>query len=201
MRIIGLTGGIGAGKGTIAGFLRRRGAALIDTDEIARALLAAGSQWLAHIVKEFGPRILRPDGSLDRSALAHIIFSDAEARARLNALLHPLVIAEVRRRLEKLQAGDSPPAAAVVVAPLLFETRAESLVEKVIVVTAPEEERIRRLQKRDRLSEPEIRARFASQMSPEEMKTRADWVIDNRGDLAAAEKQVETLWGELTSSR
>lgn len=163
-------------------------------------MLSPGSPWVERVVQEFGSGLLRSDGSLDRSALAQIIFSDPEARNRLNALLHPPVLAEITRRLEELRGNASPPAVAVVVAPLLFETGAEKLMEKVIVVIAPEQERIRRLKKRDGLTEAEIRARFAAQLPPDQSRARADWVIDNSGDLSETEWQVDNLCGELISS-
>jgi len=161
--------------------------------------MAPGSPLLGRLVEEFGPRILRADGSLDRSRLAGLIFSNPEARRRLNTICHPLILAVVARRLEELRASDSPPAVVVVVAPLLFEAGAEKTVDKTIVVTASEEARLRRLKERDGLSEEEIRARFAAQMPPREQCARADWVIDNSGDLAETERKVEALWIELIS--
>ncbi len=149
----------------------------------------------------FGPEILGADGALDRPRLAQIIFSDPAAREWLNALCHPPIIAEVSRNIAALRAETPPPEVVVVVAPLLFEAKAESLVEKVVVVTATEQERVRRLQERDKVSEEEIRARFAAQLHEEEKQSRAAWVIDTTAGLEDTEHQVEVLWQELVAPR
>jgi len=148
---------------------------------------------------------------LNRPRLAQSIFADKNTRARLNAICHPPIVAEISCRLEELRASDSPPAVVIVVAPLLFEAGAETLVEKVIVVVAEEKERLRRLKESLGLSEEEIRARFAAQLPWDSLELpagaggsllpngkRVDWVIDNSGDLSSTECQVEALWQELT---
>jgi len=197
MRTIGLTGGIGAGKDAVAEFLRRRGAAIIDADEISHSLLVPGHPALELLVQEFGPRVFLADGAIDRVRLARLIFSIPESRRRLNKITHPAIIAEAFRRLEQLRASPVPPAIAIVVAPLFFEAHMESMVEKIIVVVADDETRLHRLQARDGLNETEIRARFAAQLSPEVQKQRAHWVIDNSGSLEETERQVEKIWKEL----
>jgi len=197
MKIIGLTGGIGSGKSTVAELLRQKGGVIIDADEIAHDLLASGSPWSSCVAAEFGGEFLLPDGTPDRARLAKLIFSDPEARRRLEALLHPPIFDRVNHRLEKLRQAPSPPPLAVVVAPLLFETGWEKNLQGVLVVKTSEAERIRRLQARDHLSEAEIHARFAAQLPPETYLSRAKWVIDNSGELSATKQQVEALWPAL----
>jgi dephospho-CoA kinase len=199
MHVIGLTGGIGAGKDTVAGMLRSHGAVIIDADEIARGLLVPGSSFLAAVVDEFGPEILRADGTLNRAALAKIVFANPSARKRLEALTHPAVLAETARRIEALRTSPHPPPVAIIMAPLLFEAHAETMCEKVIVVTADAATRLARLQARDNLSETDLRARMSAQMPEAEKLTRADWVIDNSGSLEEAKNQVEKVWGEVNN--
>ena len=199
MLIVGLTGGIGAGKSAVAELLRRRGATIIDTDEIARELMTPGSLLLGRVVREFGPEILLPDHSLNRAALARRIFTSRADRQRLNEISHPPIMAETFLRVERLRASEAPPAVVVVVAPLLFESGTEGRFDKIVVVTAEEQERIKRLQARDQLSEEEIRARFAAQIPSEKQVARADFVVDNSGDPTATEAQVEDLWRKLTA--
>jgi dephospho-CoA kinase len=197
MKIIGLTGGIGSGKSTVAELLRQKGAVIIDADEIAHDLLAAGSPWSSCVAAEFGAEFLLPDGTPDRPRLAKLIFSDPAARRRLEALLHPPIFDRVNHRLEKLRKVASPPPLAVVVAPLLFETGWDKNLAGILVVTASEVERIRRLQARDGLGEAEIRARFAAQLPPEAYLSRAKWVVDNSGELTATGAKVDELWPVL----
>ena len=199
MLTLGLTGGIGAGKSTVAELLRARGAVIIDTDEIARELTAPGSPVLGGIATEFGAQFILPDGSLDRAGLGQVVFADPAARQRLNALTHPQIMAEVAHRLAELRAGDSPPQVVAVVVPLLFEVGAQGEFDKVIAVVADEAKRISRIERRDRLREAEIRNRMAAQISPAEQQKRADWTIDNSGDREATEQQVERLWRALTA--
>jgi dephospho-CoA kinase len=200
MKIIGLTGGIGSGKSTVAELLRRKGAVIIDADEIAHDLLAAGSPWSSCVATEFGREFLLPDGTPDRPRLAKLIFSDPAARQRLEAILHPPIFDRVNHRLERLRQVANPPPLVVVVAPLLFETEWEKNLEGVMVVTASETERIRRLQARDGLSEEEIRARFAAQLPPAKYLSRAKWVINNSGEPAATADIVDELWPALLES-
>jgi dephospho-CoA kinase len=197
MKTIGLTGGIGSGKSTVAELLRQKGATIIDADEIAHELLAPSSPWSSCVAKEFGAALLLPDGAPDRPGLAKLIFSDPEARRRLEAILHPPIFDRVARRLEELRKSPHPPALAVVVAPLLFETGMDKTLPGVLVVTAPETERIRRLRTRDGLSEREIRARFAAQLPPDRYLSHAKWVLDNRGELTVTQARLDTLWPAL----
>ena len=140
MTRIGLTGGIGSGKSTVAGMLARRGAVVIDADQIARSLVEPGGAALAELVTEFGPRILQADGSLSRGELASLAFSDPRATERLNAIMHPMIRAEAARLLQQ----DADAAVVVYDMPLLVETGQADLVDLVVVVDLPEDAQVER---------------------------------------------------------
>jgi dephospho-CoA kinase len=187
---IGLTGGIGAGKSTVAGRLRDLGATIIDADRLAREVVEPGTAGLAAVVQEFGPQVLLPDGRLDRPGLGRIVFGDAEQLARLNAILHPLIGARTQELIE------GAPADAVLVhdIPLLVENGLAGGFQLVIVVHAPESERIRRLVEDRGMTEEEAVSRIRSQASDEERRTVADVWIDNSGTRAATLAQVDDCW-------
>ena len=192
---IAVTGGIGSGKSAVTARLAQRGAVVIDADRIAREVVEPGTPGLAAVVAEFGPGILTPDGALDRPAMAAIVFADAERRRALEAIVHPLV----GRRSQELL--DAAPEDAVVVydVPLLAESadlgRADGF-DRVVVVTAPVETRVRRLVSRG-LSEDDARARIAAQASDDARLAIADLVVDNSGDLEALDAEVDRLWAAL----
>lgn len=195
---IGLTGGIGSGKSLVAGMLRELGAAVVDADEIAREVMAPGGPAYADVVREFGPGVVGPGGSLDRRALAARIFGDAGARHRLNQLTHP----HIRRRMaEEADRLSAAPGVEVIVfdIPLLLETTdgRELGLDGIVVVYADEATRVRRLMARDGLSESDARQRVAAQMPLEDKVARADWVVDNRGTPEETRAAVERLWAEL----
>lgn len=195
MEVIGLTGGIGTGKSSVAAMLRELGAAVVDADEAARAVVEPGTPGLAQVIGEFGAGIA-PGGHLDRERLADIVFNDPVKLARLNAITHPLVREWMARRsLEAFQEG-----ARVVVqdVPLLFENHLEELFKGVILVYAPADEQLRRLVGRG-LREDDARARIAAQIPIEEKRRRATWVVDNSGPVEATRRQVERLWTEITA--
>lgn len=191
---IGLTGGIGSGKSTVAALLAEHGAVVIDADQIARDLVEPGEPALAALVTEFGPRILRVDGSLSRGELARLAFSDPVATERLNAIMHPLIGAESARRMA---AG---PSDGVVVydMPLLVETGQRDLVDLVVVVDVPEEIQVDRAVRQRGLDEEDVRRRMEVQAVREDRLAAADVVIDNSGDLAATRAQVEALWAQIS---
>jgi dephospho-CoA kinase len=170
---VGLTGGIGAGKSAVAKIFHELGAFVVDTDEIAREVVAPQSDGLLEIARVW-PQVVR-NGVLDRAALADIVFSDASARERLNALLHP----HIRRVAIEREARAEPGQVVVHVVPLLFETGYDRLVDKSVLVIAPLEQRIARVVERDHLDEGRVRARMAAQVQPEEARSRADFVIEN----------------------
>ena len=185
---IGLTGGIASGKTTVAEMFSELGAGVIDTDVIAREVVAPGSVALERIVASFGPEVLAADGSLDRPRLRRIVFADSRQRAALEAILHPLI----RRRA--LELAEASTAAYVVLAvPLLFESGFDALVDRSVVVDCPVEHQLERVRQRDAIGEDEARAIVAAQMPRDARRAKADDVIDNSGDIAATRAQVATL--------
>lgn len=193
--ILGVTGGIASGKTLVTSIFRQLGAAVVSADELAREVVAPGSQTLARLVECFGPRVLLPGGELDRSALGALIFADPQARAALNAITHPAIAALSVARLAQLTAADWP--LVVYEAPLLFEAGAESRVDAVLVVTVPETQQLQRLMARDQLDEAAARERIAAQLPQAEKAARADFVIANDDSVAALEAQVRALFVRL----
>jgi len=199
--LIAVTGGIGSGKSSVSSRLASHGAAVIDADALAREAVEPGTPGLAAVVAEFGPGVLHEDGSLDREALAAIVFHDAVRRADLEAIVHPLVKARSARLL-----AEAPTNAVVVYdVPLLAETldAGGSLGQEfdvVVTVAAPIETRVRRLVGRG-LAEDDARARIGAQATDEQRAAIADHVVDNSGDLAALDGMVAELWSLLTSPR
>ena len=189
---VGLTGGTGAGKSQVAGFFAELGAFIVDTDQIAREVVAPNSDGLMQIARVW-PQVVR-SGVLDRAALAEIVFSDPPARERLNALLHP----HIRRRALEREALAKPGQLIVHVVPLLFETGYDSLVDKSVLVVAPLEQRVARVVERDRIDEARVRARMAAQIAPEEAYPRADFVIENHGDLDHLRDRTRAVYEALS---
>ncbi|MGY1856288.1 dephospho-CoA kinase [Modestobacter sp. SYSU DS0290] len=192
---IGLTGGIGSGKSTVASLLAERGALVIDADRLAREVVAPGTPGLAEVVAAFGEGVLAADGSLDRPALASIVFSDPAARARLDGIVHP----RVRARAAELVAAAPEDAVVVQDVPLLVETGQAGSHDLVLVVEAPVDTRVSRLVERG-LTEDDARARIASQATDEQRRAVADVVLSNDGDPAALAGQVERFWAERVAS-
>lgn len=202
-RVIGLTGGIGTGKSTVAAMLEELGAVVIDSDRIVHELQAPGAPLLREIAAAFGDDVIRPDGSLDRAALGERVFRDEEARRKLNAIVHPAVGLETARRLEAARAAGAR--LVVLDIPLLFETRlhgsasrANLGVEAVVVVYAPPELQIQRQLDRNGYGREEAERRLAAQIPIDEKRALADHVIDNSGSLAETRRQVEALFEALT---
>ncbi|HHY75688.1 MAG TPA: dephospho-CoA kinase [Firmicutes bacterium] len=198
--VIGLTGGIASGKSTVSQVLRDLGAHIIDADEITREVQAPGSEALREIQEAFGDGVILPDGSLDRRKLGRIVFSSQEAREKLNAIIHPRVIArtkEILRELSETGRRKGPCPIAVVDAPLLIEAGVDAIVDEVWVVALPRKQQAERLMKREGYTEEEAFARIDSQMPLEEKEKRADYVIDNSGTIEATREQVFTLWRSL----
>ncbi|HLS76469.1 MAG TPA: dephospho-CoA kinase [Nocardia sp.] len=187
---IGLTGGMGAGKSTVARILAERGAVIVDSDVIAREVVAPGTEGLAALAEAFGPGILAEDGSLDRPALAAVAFADEESRKKLNAITHPLV---GKRTAELIAAA---PADAIVVQdiPLLVENGLAPLMNLVLIVDVPAEERIRRLVEFRGVPEHDARARIAAQATDEQRRAVADVLLDNSGPEGAIAPVVHELW-------
>jgi dephospho-CoA kinase len=190
MKICGLTGGLGMGKTTAARFLRERGAQVVDTDELARQLVQPGQPALAEIQAEFGKCILTPDGQLRRDELAQIVFTDAAARKKLEAILHPRIRERWLAQVETWRGENR--ALAVVVIPLLFETRAESHFDKIICVACSPENQRQRLLARGWTPE-QIEQRIAAQWPVEQKIARSDFVIWTDGALDNHAKQLERI--------
>lgn len=199
MILVGLTGGIGSGKSTVSGMLARKGAVVVDADAIVRDLQRPGEPVLAAIVREFGDGVLAADGTLDRARLGSIVFADAGARSRLNAIVHPAVAAEMDRRVEEARAADVAEGAAgggtvvVLDVPLLAERPREGL-SGVLVVDVDEDVAVARLVRDRGMREADARARVAAQASREERRRIAGRVIDNSGDLHALARAVDEAW-------
>jgi dephospho-CoA kinase len=193
---VGLTGGIGSGKSTVSRLLSSYGAVVVDSDQIAREVVAPGTPGLAAVVAEFGTAVLAPDGSLDRPALGAVVFADPERLAALNAIVHPLVGA----RQAELEAEAVAQDAAVVVfdVPLLAENHLESLYDQVVVVDCPVEVAVARLVEHRGMAEEDARARISHQATREERRAIATHVLDNSGTPEELERQVVALWSELT---
>ena len=191
MRVLGLTGGIGSGKSAVGLIFAQLGADLIEADQLARDVVEPGQPALSESVEAFGPEILRPDGRLNRSKLATIIFADPAARARLNAITHP----RINERMDtEVGARKAHPGVLILDIPLLYENDRDRTVERVIVVWVDTQTQLRRLQERDGLSEEEARRRVAAQMPLDEKRARADHVIDNTGSLKETRAQVEAIY-------
>lgn len=193
MKIIGLTGGIASGKTTVANLLAAHGGAIIDADVAAREVVEPGEPALEEIVAAFGPDVLAPDGSVNRRALAAIIFNDAQARQRLNAIVHPRVRERMFSQLDALRRQSPPPRFAVLVVPLLLESGHDWGLDQIWVVAVPEEIQQERLMARDRLDAAAAQARIRAQMPLSEKLEHADRVISNTGQIAEVEKAVVEL--------
>lgn len=192
MKVIGLTGGIASGKSMVASRLVQLGARIIDADVIARRLTEPGSEVLREISRLFGSQYLDEQGNLRRKALGNLVFSDPVQREKLDRLMQPRIREEISRQL--IQAELEGAAVLVLVAPLLLEAGLEDLVDEVWVVALDRENQKKRLMQRDNLTEEQAEGRLASQSSLAEKLGKATRVIDNRGDLLAAEKQIDALW-------
>lgn len=203
LKVIGLTGGIGTGKSTAAEYLKKRGFIHIDADEISRGLTADGSSMLTVLDDNFGPeapwgekgkRILNSDGSLDRKALASIVFTDTDKKSRLDELMFKSIIAEIDKRIALYQSTDGHPCKGILLdAPLLFEAGLESRCDKVVVIVADEDVRIQRVCQRDGATEEEVRNRISSQMSDKDKIKKSDFVLDNSESLEDLEEGLEEL--------
>ncbi|MFD8704244.1 dephospho-CoA kinase [Kitasatospora sp. NPDC059648] len=190
---IGLTGGIGAGKSEVSRLFAAHGAVIVDSDLIAREVVAPGTDGLAAVVAEFGPQVLREDGTLDRPALGAIVFADPERLRALNAIVHPLV----RARSAALEAAAAPDAVVVHDVPLLAENGLAPLFDLVVVVDADDEVRVERLVRLRGMAVEEARARMAAQASRADRLAIADLVIDNGGSLEELVVRVDEVWAEL----
>lgn len=193
MILVGLTGGIGAGKSTVSVMLAERGAAIVDADRIARDLQAPGSPVLDLMAERFGPHIIGEDGVLDRAAVANIVFNDEVALADLNGIVHPAMQSEIQRQIDEQRGSDR---VVVLDFPLLGENPRKGLAA-TIVVDIPVDVAVQRLVGQRNMDEVDARARINSQLSREERLATATHVIDNGGDRDSLTAQVDQLWGQL----
>jgi dephospho-CoA kinase len=194
---VGLTGGIGSGKSTVGALLAEHGALVIDSDALAREVVAAGSAGLGAVVDAFGPEVLTATGELDRAAMGRRVFADPAARARLEAVIHPLV----RRRAAEIEAAAPPDAVVVHDIPLLVETGQAGGFDVVVVVDAPVEVQIDRLTRERAMTADEARSRIDAQASREERLAVADHVVANNSTPAQLSQAVDRLWTQLSRHR
>jgi dephospho-CoA kinase len=190
--MVGLTGGIGAGKSAVAERLAAHGAVVIDSDRLAREAVAPGTDGLAEVVAEFGPEVLAGDGSLDRARLASVVFGDDAARRRLEGIVHP----RVRERTAELIAAAPPDSVVVNDVPLLVEAGLAEAYEVVIVVLADEEARVERLVHDRGMTRDEATARIRAQATDEQRRAVADVVIVNDGTIEDLYKKVDEVWAD-----
>jgi len=182
--------------------LRGLGAAVLDADVIYHDLIApddAGPSLLATGISKIFPGVLLPDGQLDRPALAKLVFGSTQQRRALEALAHPAVAQETRRRLDRLRAQDCP--VAIYDVPLLYERSLESGMDAVIVVWVPQDVQLSRLIARDGISQDDAKQRLAAQLPLDDKRRRADWVIDNSASLSDTRQHVEKIWREIQRER
>lgn len=210
MKIIGLTGGIGAGKSTVSDYLVSLGYHVLDADKISREIVEPGSDALIELVSVFGREILLGDGSLNRKRLGKIVFSDPEKKAILDKLMHTRILEIIREKIILIQEEaehkpvdigslNNPFREKVIFidAALLYETGLDKEVGKVWVVDVDDEARINRIMERDGLTRTDIQGRMASQMAREEKNRRADEILDNSGERKALYMQIDTLLQKL----
>lgn len=203
MRVIGLTGGIGSGKSTVARFFQELGVHAVDADIVAREVVEPGTQALARIAEHFGTNILTPEGALDRAALRQIVFETPTERQWLENLLHPIIRNEIRRQLwldDEPAPSDYPHQYVLLVSPLLLETDQHQLTDEVIVVDVPVETQIERTMGRDQNNRDQVERIIAAQMPREDRLQKADHVVDNTQPLAEVEDEVKALHALLDAN-
>jgi len=195
MKLVGLTGGIGAGKSTVSARLAAKGAVIVDADAIVREVQVKGTPVFEAIVERFGPGVVGPDGELDRPGLAGIVFNDPEALKELNGLVHPAVGVEVLRRVDEQRGTDR---VVVLDVPLLVES-GRYAASGVIVVDAPPGVAVERLVRDRGMTEDDARARMANQVSREDRLAKADFVVDNSGSPEALDEVVDRAWAWIST--
>jgi dephospho-CoA kinase len=198
MLVVGVTGGIGAGKSTVSQMMADLGARVVDADLIAREVLRDDPGLVGELAREFGEDLVAPDGSLDRRELGRRAFRDRRSRERLDRLMHPPILARTRQLLDRIR-DQGYDGIVVLDAALLVESRALDLVDRLVVVTAPEKIRQRRLSRGRGLDGEEIRARAAAQLPPGEKTALADEVIVNDGSREDLRRRIREVWNRLSA--
>jgi dephospho-CoA kinase len=194
MLLVGVTGGLGAGKSTVARMLGDRGAVVVDADDLARRALEPGTRAYQEACALFGDEVITPTGDLDRAAIAARVFADEDKRRALESIVHPEVF---RMLAETVEAHQDTDAVVVFDAPLIVETGFHDACDVVVVVTAPEEERVGRVARARGMPEEDTRARIAAQISPDEREAVADIILPNDAGLGALVQRVDELWRDL----
>lgn len=198
MKLVGLTGGIASGKSTVAEILKRQGAAIINADVLAREVVEPGHQAWTEIVNTFGIAVLQPDRTLDRQKLRAIIFDDAAARKKIESIIHPQVRALAEQRIREHAAAGY--AVIVYEVPLLFEGNLQEWLRPVILVACDVDTQRNRLQSRDNLSAAQAQKHIVAQMSLEEKRRLADYVVENNGSLEDLERQVQAVLEKIKTT-
>jgi dephospho-CoA kinase len=198
VKLIGLTGGIASGKSTVAAILRRLGAAVVNADELSREVVQPGTPGWKEIVATFGAEALQPDRTLDRQKLRQIVFNDPGARKKLEAIIHPRVRALAQQRIQEHAAAGAE--IVVYEVPLLFEGNLQDSLRPVVLVAADISTQKGRLKERDQLAEAEAEKHIAAQMSLDEKRRRADYVIENDGSLDDLERQVRGVLTKIKAT-
>ena len=198
MQLVGLTGGIASGKSAVAKILARLGAAIVDADVLSREVVAPGHDGWNEIVATFGREVLQPDQNLDRQKLRTLIFNNPDARKQLEAIIHPRVRALAEQRIR--EHGDAGYAVVVYEVPLLFEGNLQQWLRPVILVACNVDTQRRRLQQRDGLDAAAAQKHIDAQMSLEDKRKLADYIIENDGSLADLESQVRAVLAQIEST-
>ena len=186
--IVGITGGIGSGKSTVSGLLKKHGFEIIDADDVAREVVEPGTDLLNKVVQHFGKKMLNPDGGLNRKKLASVVFSNENERIYLEDLLHPVIITKIQKRVI-----ESESSVVIIVVPLLFESGIYKKCDVVITVSAPIDKSIKRIMERDGLDTDDIKKRIDVQINDKERVSKSDIVILNNGSISDLEKKVEDV--------
>lgn len=186
--IIGLTGSIASGKSTVSQMLKELGYPVVDADLVARQVVEPQTETLQKIEEAFGPQVIREDGSMDREKVGSIIFHDPASRKKLNDIIHPAIRAEMlKQRQAHMDAGCKT---VIMDIPLLFESKLQHMVDKILVVSVSEQEQLKRLVERNQFTEQEARARIASQLPMSVKEAGADEVLDNNGTIEETKRQL-----------
>ncbi len=186
--IIGLTGSIASGKSTVSQMLKELGYPVVDADLVARQVVEPGTETLNNIVQAFGPEVIRADGSMDREKVGAIIFNDPASRKKLNDIIHPAIRREMLRQRQAFLAEGYE--TVIMDIPLLFESKLQHMVDKILVVSVSEQEQLKRLMERNGLAEKEAKARIASQLPLSVKEQGADEVLDNNGSIEHTKRQL-----------